>query len=172
MHALDLGDAVILLPLWAGALGAALLAGVFFTFSGFVMPALGQLPPAQGAAAMRAINRAVLRSSFMPLFFGTTIISALLLVAGLPSGRLVAPWTVAAGALAVLAGSFLCTLFGNVPLNRELEAAQGAGPAMEAIWARYRDRWTRWNHLRCGASALASLLYLLAITLQAARHPG
>jgi uncharacterized membrane protein len=172
MHALDLGDAVILLPLSAGAIGAALLAGVFFTFSAFVMPALAKLEPAQGAAAMRSINRTVLRSAFMPLFLGTALISALLLVAGLPSGRLAAPWTVAAGALAVLVGSFLCTLVFNVPLNRELEAAQGPGTAVEATWARYLRSWTGWNHLRCGASALASLLYLLAITLQAASHPA
>ena len=38
------------------ALGCAMMAGVFFAFSGFVMKALARLQPAQGVAAMQAIN--------------------------------------------------------------------------------------------------------------------
>ena len=40
----------------AGIVGCSVIAGVFFTFSGFVMPALGRLPAPQGIAAMQAIN--------------------------------------------------------------------------------------------------------------------
>ena len=38
------------------ALGCWLMAGVFFAFSTFVMKALARLQPAQGIAAMQAIN--------------------------------------------------------------------------------------------------------------------
>ena len=38
------------------ALGCAMMAGVFFAFSSFVMPALRRLPATQGIAAMQAIN--------------------------------------------------------------------------------------------------------------------
>src|SRR5258705_6992637 len=38
------------------ALGAGLVAGVFFAFSSFVMAALARLPPAQAIAAMQSIN--------------------------------------------------------------------------------------------------------------------
>jgi uncharacterized membrane protein len=41
----------------ATALGCGLVAGVFFAFSSFVMPALKRLPPAQGIAAMQSINK-------------------------------------------------------------------------------------------------------------------
>lgn len=44
-----------------GVLGCGLVAGVFFGFSTFVMKALAQLPPAQGVAAMNAINVAAVR---------------------------------------------------------------------------------------------------------------
>jgi uncharacterized membrane protein len=40
----------------AAALGAGLNGGVFFAFSGFVMPALQRLPAAQGIAAMQSIT--------------------------------------------------------------------------------------------------------------------
>lgn len=34
------------------ALASALMGGVFFAFSSFVMPALGRIPPAEGIRAM------------------------------------------------------------------------------------------------------------------------
>jgi uncharacterized membrane protein len=40
---------VISLVTLVGALGSALVAGVFFAFSTFVMPALVRLPPEQGS---------------------------------------------------------------------------------------------------------------------------
>ena len=38
------------------ALGCAMMSGVFFAFSTFVMKALARLPAEQGVAAMQAIN--------------------------------------------------------------------------------------------------------------------
>ena len=47
------------------ALGASLVAGIFFAFSAFIMSALGCLSPAGGISAMQSINVVVLN----PLFF-------------------------------------------------------------------------------------------------------
>ena len=57
------------------AIGSALIGGLFFAFSTFIMAALGQRPPAEGMAAMVSINRVILRSLFMPVFFGTALLS-------------------------------------------------------------------------------------------------
>lgn len=64
-----------LLPalLWFTALGSGLLAGVFLACSAFIMRALVTLPPVHGAAAMNAINSTILRSPFMPIFFGVSL---------------------------------------------------------------------------------------------------
>ena len=56
---------------FAAVLGAGLVAGIFFAFSSFVMRALGQLPPNQGIAAMKAIHVTVLNPWFFLAFFGT-----------------------------------------------------------------------------------------------------
>ena len=37
-------------------LGSALVGGIFFAFSSFVMKALARVPPAEGIAAMQSIN--------------------------------------------------------------------------------------------------------------------
>ena len=44
------------------ALGAALIGGLFFAFSAFIMAALAARPAAEGMAAMVSINRVILRS--------------------------------------------------------------------------------------------------------------
>lgn len=51
----------------AALLGAALIGGVFFAFSSFIMKALARLPSAEGVAAMQSINAVVLNRSFPPL---------------------------------------------------------------------------------------------------------
>ena len=73
---------LVTILLWFSALGCGLLAGVYFAFSTFVMTALGQIGQANGVAAMNAINSTILRSLFMPFFFGTTLSSAVLTVVG------------------------------------------------------------------------------------------
>ena len=47
------------------ALGCAMMAGVFFAFSAFVMKALARLPAQQGIGAMQAINVAAVTPVFM-----------------------------------------------------------------------------------------------------------
>jgi len=53
------------------ATGAATAAGTFFTFSTFTIAGLRRLEPAQGAAAMQAINKEAPTPLFMLLLFGT-----------------------------------------------------------------------------------------------------
>src|SRR6267142_4644860 len=60
------------------ALGCALMAGVFFAFSAFVMKALARLPPAQGVKAMQAINVAAVKPHFLTVFLVTAAACAAL----------------------------------------------------------------------------------------------
>src|SRR3954464_9142780 len=60
------------------ALGCGLNAGVFFAFSSFVMKALARLHPAQGVAAMQAINVAAVSFAFILAFFGPAVACAAL----------------------------------------------------------------------------------------------
>ena len=111
------------------AIGAALIAGVFFTFSSFVMPALAKIPPGQGIAAMQSINVVVLRSAFMPVFLGTTLLC--LAVAVLAGGD----WMLLAGSLSYLLGCFGLTGRFNVPLNHRLARVMPDSDAGAALWA-------------------------------------
>jgi uncharacterized membrane protein len=157
-------EPILFAALWFSALGCGLMAGLYFAFSTFIMTALARIPEPHGIAAMTSINRVILRSLFMPLFFGTTLVSAGLAVFaalqlwGSPAGTTL----LAAGVIYVF-GMSVCTMVFNVPLNNALDAAKPESPEAAAIWRRYLTSWTLWNHLRTLASAIASALYIAAL---------
>lgn len=149
--------------LFLSALGSGLMAGVFFAFSSFVMPALGRRPAAEGIGAMQAINITVINPWFMSVFFGTALLSVLAILA-LPWqwGSAGALWMLL-GAVAYLAGCIGGTMRGNVPLNNRLAPLAPTEPASAEVWDGYLRDWTRWNHLRTVACMAAMALFTLAL---------
>jgi uncharacterized membrane protein len=154
---------VITYLLWFGAIGCGLLAGLYFAFSTFIMSALGSIEQVHGISAMNSINSTILKSLFMPFFFGTTLVSLILAIVGVV--RWGEPGTMAmlAGGLIYVAGMFLCTMFFNVPLNNALASVDPASAGAAPLWARYLKDWTFWNHLRTISSTAASALYVASL---------
>jgi uncharacterized membrane protein len=149
--------------LWFSAIGTGLLGGVYFAFSTFVMAALGQTDRAAGISAMNAINTTILKSLFMPFFFGTSATS--LALAGLSLFGLGEPGALAmlAGGLIYIVGMLGVTMVLNVPLNNALAAVDPTSAGAAPVWARYLRDWTFWNHVRTVASVAASALFVFAI---------
>ena len=147
----------------AAALGSATIGGLYFAFSAFVMRALGERPPAEGLAAMVAINRVILRSLFMPVFMGTAVLSLILALYGGIVRTEASGWLLS-GALAYLAGNIWLTMAYNVPLNNAIDRADPAADN-EALWKDYLVRWTRWNHVRTVACLLAAGLFIGALVV-------
>lgn len=149
-------------------LGSALVAGVFFTFSSFVMKALARLPAAEGIAAMQSINIVVINRSFLGVFIGTAVISlAMAVVAILDWGHPAALFHLG-GAGLYLIGTFLVTGVRNVPLNDELAALTPDQDEARDTWDRYVRQWTIWNHVRTIAALVAALSYCLGLLAGAA----
>ncbi len=144
-------------------LGCALIGGVFFAFSSFVMKALARVPSSEGIAAMQSINVAVINPSFLGAFMGTAVLS--LGVVGLALVRWSHPAAMffLGGAVFYVVGTFLVTMFGNVPLNDRLAAVSATDPAARDVWDHYLDRWTMWNHVRTVAAMVAALLYTVGL---------
>ena len=145
-------------------LGSALVGGIFFAFSSFVMKALARVPAAEGIAAMQSINVVVLNPSFLSAFIGTAVLSlgaGGLALAGW--GRPSASFFLGAAILYVV-GTVLVTGLGNVPLNDQLAAVSATDVGARDVWEHYLDRWTMWNHVRTAAAVAAALLYTLGLT--------
>jgi uncharacterized membrane protein len=146
-----------------GLLGTAVVAGVFCGFSTFVMKGLASLPPAQGAAAMQAINISAVTPAFMLVFVGTAVLCAVLAVVTFvlwPDEGTVA---LLLGSALYLVGCFGVTMVANVPRNDTLATLDPGTREAAAYWQRYLSEWTMWNHVRTAASVGAALCYLLAL---------
>ena len=142
-------------------LGSAIVGGMFYAFSSFVMKALARVAPAHGVAAMNSINVVVINPSFMGAFAGTALLAVVLAAAALTAWSSPAGPLVLAGALLYTLGTFGVTMAWNQPMNLRL----GALPpdAAAAYWPRYVAAWLRWNHVRTATSLLASVSFLAAL---------
>ena len=144
-------------------LGSALVGGIFFGFSSFIMKALAGVPSAQGIGAMQSINIVVINPSFLGAFFGTAVLSLVVGGLALPSWGSPSASYFLGGALFYLVGTILVTMLGNVPLNNQLAAVSTTDPAARDVWEHYLDRWTMWNHVRTAAAMVAALLHTLGL---------
>ncbi|MFF7895728.1 DUF1772 domain-containing protein [Streptomyces sp. NPDC007907] len=147
-----------------GVLGTGLVAGVFCGFSTFVMRGLGMLPPAQGVAAMKAINVAAVTPPFMVVFLGSAVLCAVIAVVTFVLWPDEGTVELLVGSALYLFGSFGLTMVANVPRNDELAGHDPNTPEAAAYWPVYLREWTLWNHIRTAASAGAALAYVLALT--------
>ena len=156
------GQRMLVAALVTAAIGNGLVAGVFFAFSSFVMPALARVTPAVGVHAMQSINITVQRSMFLAEFMVTTALSAILIVVPWRFGNGVFAWLAAAAGVISVVGSFGVTMWINVPLNNALAAVAADAPAAATLWTSYLRDWGVANAGRAVASCIASLLFTCA----------
>ena len=146
------------------AVGSGLIAGTFFIFSVVIMPVLAKGNTDHNLQVMRGINDVILRSSFMPVFGVTTLLSLVLPCVAAYQKSPGLGLTIAAGAI-FLIGVFGVTMFFNVPLNDQL--AKDQAQLVQEVWPNYLKTWTMWNHLRTAAATISMALWILAMTMRA-----
>ncbi|MCT7663772.1 DUF1772 domain-containing protein [Shinella kummerowiae] len=142
-------------------LATALNAGLFFIFSVCIMAAFARLTPEEGAAAMNAINVVIQNPLFFSAFFGAALLSLVLAVTGFLQGG-AGGLMAAAGGIVFLVAVIGVTIVFNVPLNNALAASPAGSAEQAALWQRYLDVWTIWNHVRTLGSLAAVGLFALA----------
>lgn len=147
------------------AVGSGVVGGVLFAFSSFVMPALRRLPPAQGLAAMQAINVTAVTPAFMTVLFGTAAVCVVLATIAVRQWGAPFAMPLLVGAVAYLIGVIVVTVVFHVPRNDALAAVDPAAPAAAARWATYQRTWTASNHVRAGAAIVAATAFVWALVV-------
>ena len=152
-------------------LAAALVGGVFQSFSDFVMKGLILAEPAGGMEAMQQLNRTVFRSVFLATFLALVPATIALAVYGgfrlSGSPRML----VIAAAIVYVIFVFGVTAAGNVPMNEQLDGLAHTSAEGHAYWAVYGRVWTWWNHLRTLGSVVVAACLLIAAVQIAALPP-
>lgn len=150
-------DLIVLSILFFICIGTGIMAGLFFSFSAFIMEALRKVDSRYGMETMKSINRAILNPLFGLVFFGTTIMAMILLT----TVSLIPEWNgkvyVICGSVLYLVGVLVVTFRFNIPLNNRLEKTSSIGNGFGQSWEGYMKSWSKWNHVRT-ITALAALM--------------
>ncbi|MDQ0038366.1 putative membrane protein [Variovorax boronicumulans] len=148
------------------AFSIAMVAGIFYAFSSFVMPALARIQNSEGIHAMNSINLTVITPSFMLLFMGSAVLGVVLGGWSLFSISQLDSQLVLLASLLYVVGCFGVTMVLNVPLNNQLAATSPTGG--HVFWQTYLKTWTLWNSVRTASSALAAIVFIAAALKRAA----
>jgi uncharacterized membrane protein len=130
------------------ALGSGLLAGAFFAFAAYVLPALSRADAPAGIAAMQSMIAAIKNPLFLGLFFGTAALAGIMGIAATLQWGTPAAIYLLIGSLLYLNGPFGVTLMKNLPLNTKLAALKPESAEAKRYWTEFRAVWGYWNHLR------------------------
>jgi uncharacterized membrane protein len=138
-----------------------LMAGIYLAFSAVIMKSLNELPALHAAQAMNKINDVIVNTIFLPIFFGSTLWHAGLIVWSFADWQNGTSGLIISSALIYIVGMFLVTAFGNVPMNNKLKASESNEALLVDYWKKYHHSWTRLNHIRT-LSCIASCALLIA----------
>ena len=148
-------------------LGCGLIAGIFFTFSTFVMQALARLQVPHGIEAMQKINITVLNPWFLGVFMGTAAICLILVISTYWTWGQPGTHFLIIGCLFYFVGTFLVTIIFNVPMNNKLESMISTDEEASKYWSNiYLTRWTFWNHIRTIAAFIGAISLIVALQRQ------
>ncbi|UGU16795.1 DUF1772 domain-containing protein [Sinomicrobium kalidii] len=146
---------------------AALMAGLFYTFSVAVNRGLGRLGDREFVMTMQHINSEILNPFFYLGFFGAPLL--LLLAAFMHSeGGGTSFVLLLVATVLYFTGVFGVTVAKNVPMNNKLaELTPETASEEEISGARmaFEKPWLRWNHIRTVASGLTVVLVFIVAVL-------
>lgn len=106
--------------------------------------------------AMQAINRFIIRPSFLIVFLGTGVLlitACFLIEYSHPSFLFLVLAT-----LAYVVTCLISTIAFNVPLNNKLDSSDSQSSEGLEFWQQYLDTWTKWNHVRSLACVVSTVL--------------
>ena len=135
------------MTLLVAAVMLGLMAGLFWSYAGSVLPALRGVDDRAAVEVMQRINVAIVTPFFVLVLFGALGFTAVAAALFRHRPAVLIPLVVA---LALYAATLLVTVTLNIPLNDRL--AQAGPPAAladpAAVWAEFSGPWIRWNTLR------------------------
>ncbi len=147
------------------ATAAALMAGLFYSWSCSVVPGLAKLSDANYLASMQAMNKAILNPVFFSSFFGTLLLLPISTFIHYNCGDSQTSILLLSAAIVYAVGVFGITVAGNVPLNDAIAAFNLEGASADAMAAQrnaFEAKWNMLNNIRTAAAMLCCILTIIA----------
>jgi uncharacterized membrane protein len=157
-------DTLLTIVLVAATVTTGLMAGLFFTYTNNVMPALARSNDRSYVEVMQHINVVIVNGRFLLNFVGSLLLTGAAVALSIPADtRAVLPWTIAA--FVFYAGTLIITGRFNIPLNNDLDNAGEPATLADAalVRKRFEDAWVRWNRARTATSIAAFVSLAIAL---------
>ncbi|MCS3869633.1 putative membrane protein [Chryseobacterium ginsenosidimutans] len=141
----------------------ALIAGLFYAYSCSVVLGLGKLSDTEYLKSMQSINREILNPVFFMSFMGTAFL--LPISTFIYRGQHPVFLLLLLATLAYLLGVFAVTMFGNVPLNDQLDKfdmANSTAQKIKEMRDTFENRWNFLNNIRTIFSVITIVLTVCA----------
>lgn len=144
---------------------AALMAGLFYSYSCSVVPGLASLADAEYIRAMQSINKAIQNPLFFCCFFGILVLLPASTYLSHTQPITVRFYLLLAATILYFTGVFGVTALGNIPLNNTLEKFNLVNETIERIHLQriaFEISWNRLNTIRTISSVISLLLVIIA----------
>jgi len=148
---------------------AALIAGLFYSYSCSVNGGLAKLNDSEYIKAMQAINVAILNPVFFVSFIGTLLFLPASTWFAYQNGNTQAFYYFLSASILYLIGVFGVTAFGNVPLNDDLAKLDVVNATKAEITnarAAFEAPWNKLNLIRTIASIIVLAVALVGFRLK------
>lgn len=155
--------------LFTSTLLSGLVAGLFYAYSCSVNMGLKSLSDQEYLKAMQSINRAILNPYFFISFMGLLVVypvTAYSLFKIEPSASL---YLMVSAAAIYFIGVFGVTIFGNVPLNDQLDnfvISEATTDEIAALRKLFENPWNSLHAVRTTASVISFGLTILSVFYQ------
>ncbi len=151
--------------LFITALFTALIAGLFFAWEVSVIVGLKKVSNRSFVETMWHINRRIQNPVFLTVFMGCSLLLPLCTYWSFDPDDSSSNWLVAA-TLCYLLGVMAVTIFGNVPLNNQLDLIdleKADNEILSNARQAYERPWNRFNRIRTIFAILSLISLLMAI---------
>ena len=156
------------ITLFASIILTGLSAGLFYAWAVSVIPGTKQIQSITYMETMQSINKAIINPAFFLIFFGSLFAMAGASFFEFSNDKTV--FTIILLATFIyLVGTLVVTVFGNVPLNEELEALrlnELSSDRIENFRNYYETKWNRLHMIRTAFSLISLALLVIAALFQ------
>ena len=152
--------------LFLAVVTTALSAGLFYAWTISVVPGLKNITTRSYLEAFQSMNRAIINPWFFIIFFGSLILMILSAYFQFRVQLNHTFWLIVGGTIFYLIGVIGITMFGNVPLNETLDAANINAlntDELESLRVSIESKWNRLNVIRTLFAVLSFIILLLGL---------
>jgi len=143
-----------------------LIAGLFYGYDCSIIKGFRNIPDKEYLNAFQSINRAILNPWFFISFMGSLLILPLVTWLSYKAATPVSFYLLLAATILYTIGVFGVTMFGNVPLNNQLDQfdiPNAAPDAIKALRQEFETNWNKFNAIRTYAAILSFLLAIVSL---------